>query len=767
MSLSREQSTDWTPANDDSAAALPSRTGVLQIPATRANLFLTGFVILFLELACIRWYAAHVIFLQFFTNIVLIACFLGMSLGCLCARGKRDWLAWFPYLSFATICLALLTNTAYHRWSEIQIDVGNQQSPDVVFFGTEERSLESAAQNKVDLARFVIPMEVIAGVFFILIALQFIGPGQVLGNCMDDYPNRVVAYTMNILGSLAGIACFAALSYFCLPAGYWFGVGAVIVAYFLFQAAALNRERALTLAASLTLIVLADSSWMNRVSAVEWSPYYRIGYLPASRAIEVNNIDHQAMYSWDEPASEYSLVHLLNRDSGGKPFSDVLIIGAGSGNDVSHALRHGVERIDAVEIDPVIQSIGRKHHPEKPYADPRVHAFLNDGRNFLRTTDREYDLVTYALVDSLILHSSYSNIRLESFLFTREAFEDVRDRLKPGGVFAMYNYFRQGWIVQRAARMLEEVFGEPPMVISLPHTDAIGPEDSQQGRLTVFLAGDIKHIRQAFDKYGTYVLHRFPHDNMDSNGFHRDEARPAASTDGPAADVPSAWKIAPVELNYPSAPVLLATDNWPSLYLREPMLPMVYLKGIVMLGALSLALLWWLAPEHKISLNGRMFFLGAAFMLLETKAVVHLALLFGSTWIVNSLVFFSILIMILLSNLYVLWRRDVDLRWHYAGLLLSLIVNVFVPLDVFMTQSIAWKYVASCAMVMVPVFFAGVIFAVSFRQSQQPDRDFGANIAGAMAGGFTEYLSMVLGLRYLLLIAAGYYALSAVLGRRK
>ena len=55
--------------------------------------------------------------------------------------------------------------------------------------------------------------------------------------------------------------------------------------------------------------------------------------------------------------------------------------------------------------------------------------------------------------------------------------------------------------------------------------------------------------------------------------------------------------------------------------------------------------------------NGQMFFLGAGFMLLETKGVVHLALLFGSTWVVNSIVFFAILVMILLSNLYVLAVR--------------------------------------------------------------------------------------------------------------
>ena len=69
---------------------------------------------------------------------------------------------------------------------------------------------------------------------------------------------------------------------------------------------------------------------------------------------------------------------------------------------------------------------------------------LDDGRNFLRSTPRQYDLIVYALVDSLVLHSGYSNIRLESYLFTTQAFDDVRKHLKPDGLFVMYNYFRQG-----------------------------------------------------------------------------------------------------------------------------------------------------------------------------------------------------------------------------------------------------------------------------------------------------------------------------------
>ena len=146
------------------------------------------------------------------------------------------------------------------------------------------------------------------------------------------------------------------------------------------------------------------------------------------------------------------------RHSGGPAFGDVLVIGAGSGNDVSRALAWGAHHVDAVEIDPAIQRLGARDHPDHPYQDPRVTVHIGDGRNFLRVSPARYDLIVFALVDSLVLHSSYSNIRLESFLFTQEAFTDVQTHLKPGGVFVMYNLFRQGWIVDRLSQELQSTF---------------------------------------------------------------------------------------------------------------------------------------------------------------------------------------------------------------------------------------------------------------------------------------------------------------------
>ena len=357
------------------------------------NLFLVGFLVLFLELTCIRWFAAYVIFLQFFTNVVLIASFLGMSCGCLAARRRQNWLEYFP---------ALATYAAYHFWSGFVIDVGGQQSPQEVFFGTEYKNP--------DVAQFVVPIEVIAGLFFVLIALMFVGLGQVLGRAFDAYPNRVLGYTLNIGGSLAGIVGFSALSFLQVPPAVWFLVSCTGVAYLLRQGGSLTPVRVLALVA-LVVAVGAQSDWFNRETQVRhWSPYYVVNHDVAGGGISVNTIAHQWMIPFASAGSFYSLIHLLQQHAGSSAFGDVLVIGAGSGNDVAHALKFGAKEIDAVEIDPVIQNIGRNYHPDRPYQDKRVIAQLDDGRHFLRTTEKKYDLVVYALVDSLLLHSSYANI---------------------------------------------------------------------------------------------------------------------------------------------------------------------------------------------------------------------------------------------------------------------------------------------------------------------------------------------------------------------
>jgi SAM-dependent methyltransferase len=827
-------------ADPDRSVASPARQ--------RCDLFSISLLILFLELACIRWFPAHVLFLTFFTNAVLLACFLGMSIGCLAAGHRRNYLIWTPcLLAFALGAGQLVVLARVHL--QRVLDVGHQASPQLVFFGTEEKFA-----GGVD--HFVIPIEVLTGFFFLLIALSFVGLGQELGRALNRQDNRVLAYTLNILGSLAGIVLFAALSWLELPPFWWFlpivaGIGYFLVPYL----RAGRRDRwalpAVALAAALALASLRSGTYQlttqeeevplwrvvegatqgevlacqvqpgeavqpdqpimtvktdqdekqilapvagtikalrppgARVTGADplltlevsgrgqhlWSPYYRIDYEePPRRAISVNLIGHQQMVGRTSAvASAYHLPYLLQRDAQRlagrepKPVDDVLIIGAGSGNDVSRALQWGVKHVDAVEIDPVIQRLGTRDHPDHPYQDERVTVYLDDGRNFLRATDRQYDLIVYALVDSLILHSSYSNIRLESYLFTRQAFADVQRHLKPGGLFVMYNFFRQGWIVARLSKGVAEVFDTEPLVLRLPYQETIQPEEKAEGITALFVGKDpdLRPLRAAFDTHPAYWLRGDrPPGPASPNGFQQ---QPAPGEQG-------RWeRFGPARVEQPEESLLTASDDWPFLYLRKRMIPTLSLRGAAIMAGLALLLLYCFSPRRaarpRWAFDGRMFFLGAGFMLVETKAVVNMALLFGSTWMVNSVVFFAVLVMILAANLFVLKFRPERLWPNYAGLLAALALNCAIPLDYFLGMERAVQVLASCLLVFAPIAFAGVIFAVSFGRSHEPDRAFGTNIAGAMLGGLAEYTSMLLGFQYLVLVAVGFYALSAVLGR--
>src|SRR5581483_10872153 len=414
---------------------------------------------------------------------------------------------------------------------------------------------------------------------------------------------------------------------------------------------------------------------------VFWSPYYKIRYVPQEGGIDTNNISHQQMVNVLTAGPAYMLPHLLNRDAGGKPFDRVMIIGAGSGNDVAAALANGAGQSDAVEIDPVINQRGKEDHPNKPFSDPRVKIWYDDGRSFLHKDHGPYDLEVYALVDSLVLHSGFSSLRLENFLFTEQAFRDVKAKLKPGGVFAMYNYYRQGWVVQRLAKMAKDVFDMDPVIISLPYQESITASENQANHITFLLMGTkdasgtnptIEAIRQKFSQSGSFWLNTNPSMNAKINAYMKDAPHDGATE----ADEGQFQKIAPASVDTADVS-LFPTDNWPFLYLKSTAIPFKPNQmGIYVIGGLSIVLMllftWpvWFGPSALGARpNGQMFFLGAGFMLLETKGVVHMALLFGSTWIVNSVVFFAILVMILFANLFVISFKPRKLMVFYLLLI--------------------------------------------------------------------------------------------------
>jgi len=712
----------------------------------RVDLFMVSFLVLFLELAAIRWFPANVLFLTFFTNTVLLACFLGMSIGCLAAERPRN------YLSGTPVLLAIALGAAHLvEWSRTHlggVEIGSVVSPQLVFFGAEYQAR--------DPSKFVVPIEVVAGVLFALIALAMLGPGQVLGRALARVPNRLEAYTINIGGSLAGVLLFTACSFWQVGPIWWFGGVVVILAYLLMP---VRPVRALTLAAGLAVILFLAAGDVRLPGHDRfWSPYYRVDYDAPNRRITVNLIGHQQMIPRAWPAPAYALPHLMNRDAGRPPFAQVLIIGAGSGNDVSRALEWGATRVDAVEIDPVIQRLGLRHHPDRPYSDPRVIVHLDDGRNALHSTTKQYDLIVYALVDSLVLHSNHSNIRLESYLFTAEAFADVRKRLRPGGVFVMYNYFRQGWIVARLDAMLQSTFGaQNPIVLNLPARETVRPYDVMYGEFTMFIAGATDPLKEAFARSPSYQVpaDRAP-DPSTPNGFGGD----------PRAGY---TQFRPTRVVPPGVPLTPATDSWPFLYLRQPMIPPLSLRGM---GVMALVAAVMLAPflrrSSSVALEARspagllvqMACLGAGFMLIETRAVVQMALLFGGTWLVNAIVFCAMLVMILGANLFVLAVKPRSLTPFYVALLLSLAAGLAIPLDSFLGLSRSVQIAASCLVAFTPILFAGIVFAVSFGRATETSRAFGMNVAGAMIGGLAEYSSMLLGFQYVTVLALAFYALS-------
>ena len=718
----------------------------------KRDLFLINLLTLFLELTCIRWFPSHVLFLTFFTNTVLLACILGIAVGCLAARRTANLLAWTPLMLVIGLGSAHLVEQQ-RRASNSVIDVGNQASPQVVFFGVEYQAS--------DLSSFVVPIELLCGYFFLVIALTMVGPGQELGRALAKLPNRLEAYTIDILGSIAGIVLFAACSLMQLSPAWWFGFVVVGLTYFLYP---LNSVRGSAMAvASAVVVGLAVAPSLIGDPEL-WSPYYRVIYRPEQGLIGVNLIGHQQMQPLNARFPAYALPHLINRDSGGNPFGEVLIIGAGSGNDVSRALQWGAEHIDAVEIDPVIQRIGKQDHPDRPYDNPRVTVHLNDGRNFLKSTTKQYDLIIYALVDSLVLHSSYSNIRLESYLFTKQAMDDVQRRLKPGGVFIMYNYFRQGWIVSRLQNSVRAAFGAEALVLNLPSRDTLAPDDNLEGAFTMLIAGANERIRDAFARNTDYWLHNdSPLDWNAPNGF---------TSMPPQGEAVNGWQQFRLTRVNAGGELRLATDDWPMLYLREPTIPVVSLRGAAMMAIIAaLMLAPFLRRARATAADGtgalvQMFFLGAGFMLVETKAVVHMALLFGGTWIVNSVVIFAVLVMIVLANWLVAAARPSRLAPYYAGLVISLTISALVPMESFLGMNRAGQIVAASVLAFTPILFAGVVFAVSFSGVIEPDRAFGVNIAGAMFGGLAEYSSMILGFQYLLFVAVGVYLLS-MLGYQK
>jgi SAM-dependent methyltransferase len=678
---------------------IPADSARLFISGVRLRIFLVSFTLLFFELLCIRWIPAYVRYLSYFTNFILLASFLGMGLGILAARR-----ATFRFPPFALMVLLLTAIVAVNRF-ELNIS-----STDVLYFGSGTHGVAQAESF------ILLPL------IFTFVAAAFIPLARTLGFLFTQTA-PLTAYTFDILGSLAGTAAFFVIGYFALPPIYWFAVLGLLVLVLSARAGVIRAALLMIAAAGIALFLQRGTYW---------SPYYKITLTPATPAgynLDVNSIGHQSMIPWRNKEPFYRRVYELFP---GASFDRALILGAGSGSDAATALAHGVKSITAVEIDPVIAKLGARFHPDQPYADPRVRLVNADGRVFLRNTNEKFDLIIFALPDSLTLTSSIANLRLESFLFTQDSLAAARDALAPNGVLVLYNYYREPWLIEKLASMVGRTFGRDSFVSTY----------GGQGRGAVIINGP-KLSGIPTDAFGPYSEKVFsPVEialRVTGEGFF-------AATNKPAA-----------------------TDDWPFIYLPRKSFPMIYLRGLAVIVVISLAAIFLVAPRSTLRrFDWHMFFLGVAFALLEVKALTTFALLFGSTWNVNSLVFFAILTSVLIAvlvNARITFRRI----WIWYLLLFGMLgLNLVVRPEELLFQNAIARYVIASCLIFTPVFLANVIFSNSFRDTELADVAFASNLLGIMVGGMLEYFSMLVGYHLLLVAVMAFYLLAMVLrGRRK
>ena len=523
----------------------------------------------------------------------------------------------------------------------------------------------------------------------------------------------LTAYTLDIGGSCTGILAFMLVSSLRIPAWLWFSLFTVVL---LLPMSGSWRTRFLPLVPGLALVLLVrhqDSVLLGKPTYTGeleslWSPYQRIQFVGEGLGIYANGVAHQRIFPRQRLLTDfYQAVHDQRHGDGREPYRSVLVLGAGSGNDVASALLNGAEHVDAVEIDPLIADLGKRHNPNHPYDDPRVNLVIDDGRAFMSRTRRRYDLIVFALTDSLVKVSSMSQLRLENYLFTVDSVRRAGSLLAPGGDLVFYNFYRRPWLREKIEAMTREATG----------LDA----------------------RLVYRWYDFCVLR-------------------ARNGEAPHTPAPSTRSIA------------LPTDDWPFLYLKERAIPPAYRFGMLGMGAFIALLAAAVRlrarrdPRHSapgtLATNLAFLFMGLAFLLLETKSVIQFSLLFGTTWKNSSLVFLAVLLLVLAANFTATRVKAIASPVIGSLLIASCLIGFVFPLSRLLgIESSLLRFLAASLLTFTPVFFANLLFSVTFREQSLPEHVFGWNLIGATLGGVAEYAGMRFGYAFLGLIVAASYLL--------
>jgi SAM-dependent methyltransferase len=691
-----------------------------------ASLILVSVLTMYLELLLIRWVSSEIRIFAYLKNFVLIACFLGFGLGCYLCRQPINVLPIALPLVLLTIIIRLPWDALRDVVAALPLYLG--ATTEVHMWGVPDVSL-----NWLSLPGFVGAITITVSLFSLL-TLVFIPLGQLVGWYLENAGRGILSYSVNILASLAGIVLYCLICFLNLPPLVWFAVASAILVLLLWKTPRLRWTVGAAMALCLGLLSLKEDA--NKT--VYWSPYQKLALTPKASAGETIAYELDTNGTWYQHIIDLSPRFVQSHrelfqgvpaewNAYNLPFrfyrapSSVLVLGAGMGNDVAAALRNGAQRVVAVEIDPLILDLGRRLHFEKPYDSPRVELVVDDARNYIQNARDRFDLVLFALLDSHTTSSHFSNIRIDNYVYTREALYAAKQLLQPGGLFIVKFQADTPWIAGRLRELLTDVFGHPPL-----QTQA-EPSYTTSGRF--FITGPQEQVARAMadPELAAYV-----------------------ETRG----------------NWETEDATLTTDDWPYFYQHEPGLP----ASIIAISAILVSLSW--LAIRRSGAGGRpmrwhFFFLGAGFLLLEVQIISKMALLFGTTWVVNSIVITGLLLLIVGANILVEKRPQFPAWLAYTGMLLWMALSYGIPTEALFREAIWQRGLVATSVLCAPVLFASMVFIQSFARAGFSGEALGSNLIGALVGGLLESLSLWTGVRSLLVVAAILYLASFLTMRQE
>ncbi len=665
---------------------------------------------LFLELSIIRIHSSYIHFFSFLKNISLISCFLGLGIGYALKNYKLVSLNWiFPLLFLQIVMIYFLSDTPVSS---------------ALFNPIQERM--TMGQDTANTVIHLILIYFFLIFIFIFNALCFVPLGHLISRLMKNVEN-LKAYSFNLLGSILGILLFIFFSFVQTPPLVWIVFSFII---FLYLVKFNLKGYYLSIISVFCLTIILSLNIKNKNSTI-YSPYQNITIehltTPLNPVIiKTSHFFYQAVLNLSDEISHmtdkiafgnimgenvdiiherefYELPYLISKNKPNK----ILIVGSGSGNDVAAANRQKISNIHAVEIDPVIVNIGNNLHPEKPYANENVKIIINDARSFINNVNHKYDLIVYGLLDSQMNLSSKGGIRLDSYVYTLEAFKEAKNKLSDDGFIAISFFAQSPEIAFKIYRMLSETFLSDPIVLK-----------SEVNSRYVFVIS--KNINYSFK---TQNLNFF----KITNEFYN----------------------ANLEVD-------LSSDDWPFLYMAKKVYPISYLIIVIILSLSSIIFLKKFTRIGKNNFSYTCFFLGAGFMLVETKCITEFAKIYGSTWLVNAIVISSILLMAFLANYLVIKKIKINFKINYLLILISIFIGYYFFTYIDTKLNILFYPI----ILTLPILFSGIAFSRELLKIDSTSQALFANILGAMVGGFLEYNSMYFGFSFLYILAGLLYLLA-------